>query len=1107
MNTESYLTPVVRKPPPVPNLNADTVLRTPFQPTVTPPSLSASWLYQSQPLPRPPFLPVTSNEDNDIENPLSLFSTIKLPPPDPRLHHLISSSLDNPELTLSRLPPFSSLSSKQSSPGEFRFVIDRVAIGTHPLLSEEHRIGFELLRAYRHFSSFLIHFTSEGSVNQVDVEQSIDLLNNFSNVLLNVLKLYKSLCKERIRSGFTLTSLVMKPGISINNYPVLENLSQNSETQEILRILNFCFDTLESKSLPVVGYQKSIVDQVLSRKWKGSANKLDRIVGSVEIYSKSKVLFSEKFKISFNQPDTRLDHSQSINFDYPPDPQSLFLTVSFDDITYTSPFPLNSNAYFDLSSVEGFSAELSAACSWIPGPLTDTISFLPSIQSKMIGTATSQVSSIEIPQSETQSQSAEHVDLTLTPSIALRRRLANSKRKLNESSLLKDEDEEQSFVSKFRKSNLALQATLSKMIAYDDLVIGPPRRVDEDQNSAIFDLLKPRRPLKPQPRNNIFKSGVGHGQELSLSIQAVRASNVPVRKSIENNQSSLLTPIDHKSVAPVLQATFRNQTAHTSPSSSSKPAWGETLTLPLGIQSNSNQITSIDADVTLSIFDEVLLPNPHDDRDTHSINLRKEKRFLGTVSIPFQSILIGAQKSARLEGTFSLEFPPFVEGYLPPGTEVDDVDSLNQSKMIGTTPIVTRSNQFSSSLRSFHQNTTVDTDHTFSVTVVLSLNPLPPLKISREPTYLSRVESKELIDRVLNWTNSLGSRFKDRTFLPIVPNLTASAVLICRYLRSDGIDPPQTLTTIPLLLHWVSLIPSVTDAVGFIGRKFVFTTCEEFLAIGGGDSAEHAILFANCLIKLNPNDKIYLVFGGTNLVHLGVFVLQIPANFESIASSKDVIYYDCTRGVSYLGNDVELPLTRVYSLVNCSNFYANVSAHVSPNSISYNISDSNHWSPLFKHQQSKWRSLQGKTLNIPDSIPSIGLRIEERLREKIRILVGKLRGHHPTRFNLSINPSLKHILQRLESSRVQEKAFLTTEYDSLMSKIRKSYHLVGFPLHFNYTDDITILNFIEKSGVFKIYSPNVEFGLAVFVKGYPGSLFSIWVYLVAIEDLRSAFAR
>ena len=69
-----------------------------------------------------------------------------------------------------------------------------------------------------------------------------------------------------------------------------------------------------------------------------------------------------------------------------------------------------------------------------------------------------------------------------------------------------------------------------------------------------------------------------------------------------------------------------------------------------------------------------------------------------------------------------------------------------------------------------------------------------------------------------------------------------------------------------------------------------------------------------------------------------------------------------------------------------------------------------------------------------------------------------------------------------------------------------SSRLVGFPINLTYTDVQPILDKVMHTNLWQADGPKIQFAIATYVHAYPNDVCSVWVYIVAVEDLRAGSA-
>lgn len=136
------------------------------------------------------------------------------------------------------------------------------------------------------------------------------------------------------------------------------------------------------------------------------------------------------------------------------------------------------------------------------------------------------------------------------------------------------------------------------------------------------------------------------------------------------------------------------------------------------------------------------------------------------------------------------------------------------------------------------------------------------------------------------------------------------------------------------------------------------------------------------------------------------------------------------------------------------------------------------------------------------------LPIFEKLKHNIEITLDDLNslGYSMTQseFESSIKSSHRtesNIFNTNKETRDLAERYIQNEFKELMNLNR----ITGFPLNLPYSDIQFISESVYATGVHKISSSNetnelnTEFVLAVYVHPYPANVFSVWVYIGAVN--------
>jgi len=124
-----------------------------------------------------------------------------------------------------------------------------------------------------------------------------------------------------------------------------------------------------------------------------------------------------------------------------------------------------------------------------------------------------------------------------------------------------------------------------------------------------------------------------------------------------------------------VEGSFQGQHPRTSPRTGTQPMWNETLRMRFipaysGTQSRwtASNMKQVRDKVRISVFDEQVHQNEKDFRQKNSVNERRERRYLGTVSVPFTTLY----RRKTVQGLFRLERPTINLAYENPVAAEDD---------------------------------------------------------------------------------------------------------------------------------------------------------------------------------------------------------------------------------------------------------------------------------------------------------------------------------------------------------------------------------------------------------------------------------------------------
>lgn len=189
------------------------------------------------------------------------------------------------------------------------------------------------------------------------------------------------------------------------------------------------------------------------------------------------------------------------------------------------------------------------------------------------------------------------------------------------------------------------------------------------------------------------------------------------------------------------------------------------------------------------------------------------------------------------------------------------------------------------------------------------------------------------------------------------------------------------------------MLPFVQDLKMFKDLPDMYSNCQEFIDLGGGDYEEHAILLANMFQyidnKQNPGKYTsYLVFGETLPEGRNTFVMRtftdpkdgrdieiwspITAEcfFFKFCNDSETIFGYNLRKASHMEvriNDPICPLKHIWSVVGKNNIWANIQKFDFPVLMNFDLTNKSHWKPLFEsdNHMKKFYPLGIKSVQLP----------------------------------------------------------------------------------------------------------------------------------------------
>ncbi|XP_071499381.1 coiled-coil and C2 domain-containing protein 2A-like [Diadema antillarum] len=575
--------------------------------------------------------------------------------------------------------------------------------------------------------------------------------------------------------------------------------------------------------------------------------------------------------------------------------------------------------------------------------------------------------------------------------------------------------------------------------------------------ATLVKLTEPRRPLKPQrkERKTVTAQNLT-GQSINLLINIERAFEVPTRvtdsKSTSREQQSA-------EVRPFVEVVFQQTTKQTCVAEGANPNWNEELALPFKAPNNdysSSNLQTVRDQIYMNLFDEVVIDMLQDDRDRGTnVHQRLEKRWLGSLSIPFSTIYF----QGKVSGAIRVEAPSTLLGY----------ERSRESAGRGAA------------------------NATFLSVFITVEPPLAAPEFFREK--FETLEDDALLNQAELLQLQVSKKFPKRQITSTVIDMNGNSVFITRYFKA--LAPPAVLLEgdsqrkiSERVARFVSLVPSVSDSVMFPGVCNIWATCDQFLRMLQGDEEEHAVLLINYFLHMNK--KAWLI--------LGRAIPEGPTAYVLSKESEDQFWiWNPSTGEHYQTSDSFCPLKAIDCLVNEENIWANIQLQEETSRMSFDLSQAAHWKPLFTKDFPipGLSSIQPSSIDYPETNRDNVIDLQNKIEKKLRNCVMDWRPRHITRWNRHVIHTFRDILKKLENA----PDLLASDNPTLKS-ITDSYNMCGFPLHMSYTEIKTIVDKVQSTGVHKNESNDVEFALAVHIHPYPNHVLSVWIYLASVTKRR-----
>ncbi|XP_067678650.1 coiled-coil and C2 domain-containing protein 2A-like [Haliotis asinina] len=595
---------------------------------------------------------------------------------------------------------------------------------------------------------------------------------------------------------------------------------------------------------------------------------------------------------------------------------------------------------------------------------------------------------------------------------------------------------------------------------------------------SLSRITEPRRPLKPvrKERKKATAQGVSGG-DVDILINIIRASYIPVRKTkgpttgaatARDPERTLVKNITGETlVRPYVEVMFQRETVRSSIGDGPNPSFNEELSLDLKAPNEDfspNSLQQITDCLYLNLFDENVIDILEDDRQRESnIHQRIEKKWLGCLKIPFSTLY----HNGKIDGTFRLNTPPVLLGYTYDLSQGRGPDS-----------------EVEESIGRGEGNTYLS----LFITIEPPLNPPEPMKEK-----FSTNEDEKLMQHAETWQEELNKKYPRRQYKTTVVDVNGKSVFITRYFKS--LKPPDDIIakdlgpekTAELTARFVSLIPSVSDAVIFPGLCDIWSTSDQFLQMLAGDEEEHAVLLTNFFLGLSK--KAYLLIGSA--------IPEGPTAYVLTEEGSDFWIWNAGTGEHYVYRDNYCPLQSVSCIVNGENIWANIHQYEKPSQLNFNLNDTSTWRPFFGRgfPSPGLSSIQPEALVYTGTNKNYVMDLQEKIEQMLKNRMMEWRSRYITRWNRHCTQIMRKLLPVLEENCGKS---IGQQHLAELENSFSSYKVSGFPMNMPFVDLETIVESVFSTGVHAQETSDVEFALAVYVHPYPNSVLSIWVYVASL---------
>uniref|UniRef100_A0A0N4ZND5 CC2D2AN-C2 domain-containing protein n=1 Tax=Parastrongyloides trichosuri TaxID=131310 RepID=A0A0N4ZND5_PARTI len=464
--------------------------------------------------------------------------------------------------------------------------------------------------------------------------------------------------------------------------------------------------------------------------------------------------------------------------------------------------------------------------------------------------------------------------------------------------------------------------------------------------NTLFGSRDVSRKLKPM-RNEIKKQTLSSGFKLNFILSIQSATNIGEK-------------LDGTKIHSFVEVSFQSKIYSTKISDGKNPKWQETITIPFNNNIMENKsLNSIIEKFTIRLYDQIIVPLKHDDREVNTIHEQIEYHYLGKVEIPFYTVYM----NGKIDGILPIHRVSFLNGYI--------FEGMSYLKLM------------------------------------ISLDPLIAFPPHKQMETSVSTEHENILMKYKLWKRKCDILYPHRQYKGLVLNNQGKSVIACRYIHP--VRPPHLFdeyindkfTLIYKIIEFVQAIPTIDDAIMFPGICDLWTNIDQTLTIGCGDEEEHAIIFICWLLYYGI--KSFLVLGN-----------GLPEGLRSayvlIELEEKLYIINPVEGFLWNIKDVNIPLLSVGTVISDKNIYGNIQKQEHPYSMSFDFTREDCWKGIFDNNSSDFVTVQNEVIIYQNINDGLLIELKSLLEREIKTKINELRQYGIPQWNILVARTLKEII-------------------------------------------------------------------------------------------------